>query len=51
MTLEEKAAARDRIAADWLTYCRVGPSGFDWDYDSRDTMRELTGEQVIWWYA
>jgi hypothetical protein len=36
-----KAAKWDRIAAAWETYCTDGAGAFDWDYDSRDLMREL----------
>jgi hypothetical protein len=41
-----KAAKWDRIAAAWERYCTGGAGAFDWDYDSRDLMRELTaGDQ------
>jgi hypothetical protein len=40
-----KAAKWDRIAAAWEQYQAKGAwregGGFDWDYDSRDLMREL----------
>lgn len=36
-----KAAKWDRIAEAWQTYCTRGAGAFDWDYDSRDLMREL----------
>jgi hypothetical protein len=41
-TVEQKAAKRDRIRAAWETYRREGAGVFDWDYDSRDLMDELT---------
>lgn len=42
-TLAEKAAKWDRIAAAWNKYRTEGAGAFDWDYDSRDLMLELTG--------
>ena len=33
----------------WVTYCQKGASAFDWDYDSRDLMEELTGQSAFEW--
>jgi hypothetical protein len=54
-SVEEKAAKWDRILGEWRKYCLEGVShykngvydknyGFDWDYESRDTMRALDPE-------
>lgn len=42
-----------RIRDAWERYCELGPSEseFDWDYDSRDLMTELTGKSVTYWYG
>jgi hypothetical protein len=45
----EKAACWDRIASEWTQYCKEGANAFDWDYDSRVTMTELTGERAFQW--
>lgn len=44
MTDQEKWA---KIQNAWITYCHEGASAFDWDYDSRDLMRELTGHRAF----
>lgn len=31
-----------RIEEAWVTYCQRGADAFDWDFDSRDLMGELT---------
>lgn len=49
MSETEKAACWDRIASEWTQYCKEGANAFDWDYDSRVTMTELTGERAFQW--
>jgi len=43
LTNQEKIAAWDLIAAKWEIYCTRGAGEFDWDFDSRPVMAELTG--------
>jgi hypothetical protein len=33
----------------WITYYKQGASMFDWDFDSRTLMAELTGERAFQW--
>jgi hypothetical protein len=33
----------------WVLYCRNGARKFDWDYESRPLMAELTGHHVGEW--
>lgn len=48
MTLASDARNWRKIRDAWVLYCTKGAGeGFDWDYDSRDIMADLTGHDAF----
>lgn len=45
MTWLQDARNWRQIRDAWVLYCTKGAGEFDWDYDSRDIMADLTGHE------